>query len=625
MDASDDRWAAADSVFERALAAPPERRSAVVAEACGGDDELRALVERLLRYAASGDHTPLRPGGALDGPIARRLADELGPQDRRLAEGTMVGAYQIVGEIGRGGMSAVYLAERAGAEFTQRVAVKVIQSGIDGTEAAERFALERQILADARHPDIARLIDGGVTEDGRHYLVMELVERRADRRALRRAAAAGGGPVAAHPAHRPRRGIGPPQPGRPPRHQAVERAGHARWQRQAARLRHRQAARSRLLAAPDTDRSGADDPRLRRAGAGPRGAGDDRDGRLPARGAGLRRAHRGQPARRPRRRLPRLRAGGRGAAAGPALGCPSPLGRHRRPRRVLPHDPRAPAPAPRRRSRGSRHARPREATPGPLRLHGRLRLRPGGRARRPGGDRPPVHGDLPPPPVRTPQRGRCRRRRGPARRPGGMDRDDRGAGPAGGCRGRPRQPGGDDRPPRLRLHDPAVRRGRSRARAGRRGADPRGPRAWPRPALHRARRRARRARPAAAHPRRGLPQARCCSTTRSRSIARRSSCARHTLVRTSRRRCSRSTRSRPSSFGPRSLRRGARALRALRRVEPANPRRGPPRHPGHPEQPGGPRAAASATRPWRRSASRSSWRRDAGRSGRSTATPCRRW
>lgn len=175
MDASDDRWAAADGVFERALAAPPERRSAVVAEACGGDDELRALVERLLRHAASGDQTPLRPGGALDGPIARRLADELGPQDRRLAEGTMVGAYQIVGEIGRGGMSAVYLAERAGAEFTQRVAVKVIQSGIDGTEAAERFALERQILADARHPDIARLIDGGVTEDGRHFLVMELV------------------------------------------------------------------------------------------------------------------------------------------------------------------------------------------------------------------------------------------------------------------------------------------------------------------------------------------------------------------------------------------------------------------------------------------------------------------
>jgi serine/threonine-protein kinase len=85
----------------------------------------------------------------------------------------MVDRYRILGEIGKGGMGRVYLAERADGHFKQRVALKVIPRGDEGLKV--RVAAERQILASLQHPNISRLLDGGVTEDGRPYLVMEYV------------------------------------------------------------------------------------------------------------------------------------------------------------------------------------------------------------------------------------------------------------------------------------------------------------------------------------------------------------------------------------------------------------------------------------------------------------------
>src|SRR5690606_2456991 len=84
--------------------------------------------------------------------------------------------YRIVREIGRGGMGAVYLAERADGEFDQRVAVKLVKRGMDTDEILARFRHERRILASLEHPSIARLYDGGATDDGLPYLVMELVD-----------------------------------------------------------------------------------------------------------------------------------------------------------------------------------------------------------------------------------------------------------------------------------------------------------------------------------------------------------------------------------------------------------------------------------------------------------------
>ncbi|MEM8996803.1 MAG: serine/threonine-protein kinase [Acidobacteriota bacterium] len=91
---------------------------------------------------------------------------------------TSIGGYRVIERLGTGGMGAVYLAERRDADFERRVAIKVMRAGFDVPEARRRFVSERQILASFDHPRIARLYDGGTTEDGRPYLVMEHVDGR---------------------------------------------------------------------------------------------------------------------------------------------------------------------------------------------------------------------------------------------------------------------------------------------------------------------------------------------------------------------------------------------------------------------------------------------------------------
>ena len=98
--------------------------------------------------------------------------DELEPS----LAGRHVGPYRLVRGIGRGGMGSVWLAERSDDQFQKQVAVKVLSAGLPVSEALRRFRDERQILARLEHPHIARLLDGGRTDDGLPYLVMELVE-----------------------------------------------------------------------------------------------------------------------------------------------------------------------------------------------------------------------------------------------------------------------------------------------------------------------------------------------------------------------------------------------------------------------------------------------------------------
>ena len=86
------------------------------------------------------------------------------------------GHYELERQIGRGGMGAVYLAHRADREFQQRVAIKIIGMPLEPAEMRERFRRERQILAGLSHPNITRLLDGGVTDQGQLYLVMEFVD-----------------------------------------------------------------------------------------------------------------------------------------------------------------------------------------------------------------------------------------------------------------------------------------------------------------------------------------------------------------------------------------------------------------------------------------------------------------
>jgi eukaryotic-like serine/threonine-protein kinase len=164
-----ERWHRLNEIFHAAQLLDTEQRATFVATACAGDASLQREVEDLLR-ADDGAERFLETAAIHQFPL-----DEPAPVDA----GRRFGVYRVVGEIGRGGMGAVYLAERADGQFEQRVAIKVIKRGMDTAHILERFRAERQILASLDHPNIARLIDGGTTGDGRPYFVMEHIEGRA--------------------------------------------------------------------------------------------------------------------------------------------------------------------------------------------------------------------------------------------------------------------------------------------------------------------------------------------------------------------------------------------------------------------------------------------------------------
>jgi serine/threonine protein kinase len=166
-------WLRADQLFDQALDLPPGERPAFLDRACGGDAELRALVDRLLA-GAEAEASRLTPGGGLQN-LLQGLRNE---EEEGSLVGATVGRYRIVRELGRGGMAVVYLAERADGQFEQQVALKLLKRGLDTDDLVARFDQERQILAMARHPGIARLLDGGVGPGGRPYLAMEHVEGR---------------------------------------------------------------------------------------------------------------------------------------------------------------------------------------------------------------------------------------------------------------------------------------------------------------------------------------------------------------------------------------------------------------------------------------------------------------
>jgi serine/threonine-protein kinase len=165
-----DRWRQVEEVLDAALdVREPIERALLLERACTNDADLRAEVESLLAHQAQSEKFIETPAFAL---AAELLADDENDE----LENRHIGAYKIIREVGRGGMGAVYLAERADGEFQQQVALKVVRRSFADTELARRFRRERQILASLNHPNIARLLDGGVSSDGEPYLVMEYVE-----------------------------------------------------------------------------------------------------------------------------------------------------------------------------------------------------------------------------------------------------------------------------------------------------------------------------------------------------------------------------------------------------------------------------------------------------------------
>ncbi len=163
-----ERWAKLQSVFNEVVEHPLTERAAVLASACGGDEELRQEVEELLAIdQGSEDHLRDAIGGA--------VADVVEGQRSKML-GAVIGAYRITRILGHGGMGTVFLGERADKQFEQRVAIKLVEQMALHPQLRQRLRSERQILAHLEHPYIARLIDGGETKEGIPYLVIEYIE-----------------------------------------------------------------------------------------------------------------------------------------------------------------------------------------------------------------------------------------------------------------------------------------------------------------------------------------------------------------------------------------------------------------------------------------------------------------
>ncbi len=174
-DAARRRWQRIDTLLDRLMDAAPEERRHILADLPGEDADLRAEIEALLDAANREDGILDRSVGEAFSTLLEEAFEE--PEPRGVpAPPEQVGPWRVLREIGRGGMGVVYLAERATGDFEQRVALKLLKRGLDTDEIVARFARERKILARLEHPAIARLIDGGVSDDGRPYLTMEYVE-----------------------------------------------------------------------------------------------------------------------------------------------------------------------------------------------------------------------------------------------------------------------------------------------------------------------------------------------------------------------------------------------------------------------------------------------------------------
>ena len=171
-----DQMRRVEAVLDAALTREPSQWPALLDETCSGDAELRREVEGFLARLDTARRFLDSPPGAIAAALIAEAREAEGRLEADSFIGRRIGAYQVDRELGRGGMSRVFLAERADGHFKQQVALKLLRPGLDSDLDLERLRAERQILATLNHPNIARLFDGGVTEEGLPYLVMEYID-----------------------------------------------------------------------------------------------------------------------------------------------------------------------------------------------------------------------------------------------------------------------------------------------------------------------------------------------------------------------------------------------------------------------------------------------------------------
>jgi serine/threonine protein kinase len=170
------RWRQVEEIFQTAVERDGAERDNYLTEACGADADLRSEVESLLAHEITRTLSGQPFQQAIKGAARSLTIEQIEPKEPGdTLIGWRIGVYRVTSLIGRGGMGAVYLAERDDSQFNQQVAVKIIKRGMDTDFIRDRFLRERQILAGLDHPHIARLLDGGTTKDGLPYFVMEHV------------------------------------------------------------------------------------------------------------------------------------------------------------------------------------------------------------------------------------------------------------------------------------------------------------------------------------------------------------------------------------------------------------------------------------------------------------------
>ncbi|NBB86751.1 MAG: tetratricopeptide repeat protein [Bacteroidetes bacterium] len=174
MQLSEEAWTRIEALLDAAWDLNPDERAQFLDEQCADEPIIRKEVDALLKAEAEAPEFLEGDAASFAGPAYAEgfSADEPEHKDRQ------IGPYRLIEEIGRGGTSRIFRAERVTGAFEQEVAVKLLRIGLDTAEARQRFRLEQQVLATLQHPNIARLVDGGLTADDVPYLVMEHADGR---------------------------------------------------------------------------------------------------------------------------------------------------------------------------------------------------------------------------------------------------------------------------------------------------------------------------------------------------------------------------------------------------------------------------------------------------------------
>jgi pentatricopeptide repeat protein len=167
-----ERWQQIEELYHTVRRLNPADRPQFLLLACKDDSTLQHELQSLLDYD-DGDENFLEE---LPRDVVEELLTEQPAKAPTHWQGRRLGPYRIVGELGRGGMGTVYLAERADGQYRKQVAIKVVNTTMAAKDVLRRFRNERQVLAALDHPSITRLVDGGVTEEGLPYLVMDFIE-----------------------------------------------------------------------------------------------------------------------------------------------------------------------------------------------------------------------------------------------------------------------------------------------------------------------------------------------------------------------------------------------------------------------------------------------------------------